>query len=290
MRSPVSVLPSFSPSSAPAARSRSPTACSSSTGGRLLLDAPREEALAWLAANRPAFLPPPDSAGQVLAGHVRVPGTGTWPEGAPAVELSGVSFAYDRVPVLDGVSLSVARGEVVVLEGPNGCGKTTLAKLACGLLEPTAGSVRRAGRACYLSQDPGRYLVRERVDEEVALAVGGDLRARPRRARRGWPRVGGRPVTRAISRAASASASGSLPSLSRSRTCSFSTSRPGASIRSARQALAAWLAAYAERRARGARRDPRPGVPLPPAGLAGGEGDCPCLGRPGCSRAGPGRR
>ena len=139
-------------------------------GGRLLLNAPRAEALAWLAANRPAFLPPPDGIGQVP-----VPGTGTWPEGAPAVELARVAFAYDRVPVLDGVSLTVARGEVVVLEGPNGCGKTTLAKLACGLLEPASGSVRRAGRACYLSQDPGRYLVRERVDEEVALAVGGDL-------------------------------------------------------------------------------------------------------------------
>ena len=33
----------------------------------------------------------------------------------------------------------------------------------------------REGRACYLSQDPGRYLVAERADEEVALAVGGDL-------------------------------------------------------------------------------------------------------------------
>ncbi len=144
-------------------------------GGRLLLDAPLGEALAWLATNRPAFLPPSDGVGHAPASHVRVPGTGTWPEGANAVEVSAVSFAYDRVPVLDGVSLSVARGEVVVLEGPNGCGKTTLAKLACGLLEPAAGSVRRAGRACYLSQDPGRYLVRERVDEEVALAVGGDL-------------------------------------------------------------------------------------------------------------------
>jgi energy-coupling factor transporter ATP-binding protein EcfA2 len=33
----------------------------------------------------------------------------------------------------------------------------------------------REGRACYLSQDPGRYLVAERADEEAALAVGGDL-------------------------------------------------------------------------------------------------------------------
>jgi energy-coupling factor transport system ATP-binding protein len=44
----------------------------------------------------------------------------------------------------------------------------------------------RFGRAAYLSQDPGRYLVRERADEEVALGVGGDLE----RARRSLESVG----------------------------------------------------------------------------------------------------
>ena len=83
-----------------------------------------------------------------------------------------VSFAYDR-PVLDDVSLELRRGEVVALTGPNGSGKTTLAKLVAGLLEPQAGRVVRTGTAAMLLQDPGRYLVRERADEEVAL--GSDL-------------------------------------------------------------------------------------------------------------------
>jgi len=103
------------------------------------------------------------------------------PAGAPACVLDGVSFAYGAVPVVADASLTLGRGEIVALVGPNGSGKTTLAKLAAGLLEPAAGGVEREGRACYLSQDPGRYLVRERADEEVALAVGGDL-SRARRA------------------------------------------------------------------------------------------------------------
>jgi energy-coupling factor transport system ATP-binding protein len=130
--------------------------------GRLLLDAPTAAAIDWLATCRPGFLPadgPPLAAGR---------------GGDPVLELRDVSFAYGSVPVLDGVDLDLRAGEVVALEGPNGCGKTTLAKIACGLLDPAAGSVRRVGRACYLSQDPGRYLVRERVEDEVALAVRGD--------------------------------------------------------------------------------------------------------------------
>jgi energy-coupling factor transport system ATP-binding protein len=119
------------------------------------------------------------------------------PEGRPSGEtvcrLESVSFAYDAVPVVERMSLTVGRGEIVALVGPNGSGKTTLAKLAAGLLEPASGTVERRGRACYLSQDPGRYLVAERADEEVALAVGGDLaRARRALAELGLARFAGR--------------------------------------------------------------------------------------------------
>ena len=140
--------------------------------GGIVLDAPREEALAWLARHRPAWVPR----------EALLPGPGSAPE--PSCRIEHVSFAYGDTRVLEGVSLELGRGEVVALVGPNGSGKTTLAKLAAGLLEPAEGSVTRNGRACYLSQDPGRYLVRERAEDEVALAVGGDL-ARAREALRG---------------------------------------------------------------------------------------------------------
>jgi energy-coupling factor transporter ATP-binding protein EcfA2 len=116
-------------------------------GGRIVLDARREAALDWLAANRPLYLP-----------H------------APDVVCSvrEVRFAYGDRVVLEGASLEVRRGEVVALTGANGVGKTTLALIAAGLLEPAAGEATRS-RAAYLPQDPGRHLVTERVLDEVAL-------------------------------------------------------------------------------------------------------------------------
>ena len=110
----------------------------------------------------------PDGLGAATLGDVLPE-----PRDDVAVELDGVSFAYGDSVVVDGVDLAVRAGEIVALEGPNGCGKTTVAKLAAGLLEPSGGTVTRAGRAGYLSQDPGRYLVCDRVDDEVALGVGG---------------------------------------------------------------------------------------------------------------------
>jgi energy-coupling factor transport system ATP-binding protein len=134
--------------------------------GRVLLDAPRDAALDWLAANRPLYLP-----------H----------EPDVVCRLEGVSFSYGDRRVLDGVSLDVRRGEIVALVGVNGAGKTTLARLAAGLLEPLQGSVTH-GRASYLSQDPGRYVVAERADDEVALG------ADRKRARATLERVGLAPL------------------------------------------------------------------------------------------------
>jgi energy-coupling factor transport system ATP-binding protein len=135
--------------------------------GRIALDAPRDEAIAHLPPEyrprEPRALPEATGAGETLC------------------RVEDVTFGYGPQQVLDGTSLALRRGEIVALTGPNGVGKTTLAKVAAGLLSPQTGSVERHGRCCYLSQDPGRYLVTERVEDEVALAVGGDL-ARARRA------------------------------------------------------------------------------------------------------------
>jgi iron complex transport system ATP-binding protein len=59
--------------------------------------------------------------------------------------LDQVSFAYDRRasarPVLDRVSMSIARGTIVGVLGPNGSGKSTLLRIMTGMLLPQSGSV-----------------------------------------------------------------------------------------------------------------------------------------------------
>lgn len=64
----------------------------------------------------------------------------------PLLELRGVRAAYGTIEVLHGVDLAVLPGTVVALLGPNGAGKTTALNVACGLMQPTAGSVLLAGR------------------------------------------------------------------------------------------------------------------------------------------------
>ena len=66
--------------------------------------------------------------------------------GAPLVELVDVRAAYGTIEVLHGVNLSVPQGSVVALLGPNGAGKSTILKVISGLLPPTSGEVRLAGR------------------------------------------------------------------------------------------------------------------------------------------------
>ena len=86
-----------------------------------------------------------------------------------ALKFSNVWHELDDGPaILRGVDLEVAAGERVALMGRNGAGKSTLLRHARGLLEPTRGRIERSGDVALLLQNPGDYLVHERVEQETS--------------------------------------------------------------------------------------------------------------------------
>ena len=86
--------------------------------------------------------------------------------------------------VLEGVSLTVRRGEFVCLVGPSGCGKTTLLNVVGGFLAPTRGEVRVEGEAVR-GPDPRRIFIFQEggvfpwltVRDNIGFGLGGKPRA-----------------------------------------------------------------------------------------------------------------
>lgn len=71
---------------------------------------------------------------------------------APMLEVSGIHSFYGQAHILFDVSLDVRAGEVVVLLGRNGAGKSTTLKSIAGLVRPREGSVRFMGEAIERKQ------------------------------------------------------------------------------------------------------------------------------------------
>jgi ABC-2 type transport system ATP-binding protein len=75
------------------------------------------------------------------------------------IELDQVTKAYGTKLAVDRLSLRIERGELFAFLGPNGAGKTTTIKMMCGLLFPTAGTIRIAGLDLRTHGDEARKLI-----------------------------------------------------------------------------------------------------------------------------------
>jgi NitT/TauT family transport system ATP-binding protein len=111
------------------------------------------------------------------------------------LELDRVRLSYTGAPVIDGLSLVVRPGEILVLTGPSGCGKSTLLRALAGLLSPDHGRVLADGfEVTTTSGDRGMVFqdnallpwrtVRSNI--ELALRLRGEPRATRRAAAERW--------------------------------------------------------------------------------------------------------
>ncbi len=123
--------------------------------------------MAWMAQRRTALRPKGGplrrqgvtSGGQGACG-ADVPDTGSSGVAGAVLEARALVRDFGGRRALDGFSLKLAAGEVVVLMGPSGCGKSTALRCLAGLCEPDAGQVRLFGQDLWEAgpQDRGALL------------------------------------------------------------------------------------------------------------------------------------
>ncbi|MDB5863828.1 MAG: transporter [Betaproteobacteria bacterium] len=81
----------------------------------------------------------------------------------PLIQISDVTFAYDRRPILTGINMVIPKGKVVAIMGVSGSGKTTLLRLMSGVVKPTRGEVRVAGALVSELGRDSLYQMRRRM-------------------------------------------------------------------------------------------------------------------------------
>lgn len=81
----------------------------------------------------------------------------------PLIALQDVRFAYGNRPILDGISLAIARGQVTAVMGASGGGKTTVLRLLGGLIQAQTGKYLFDGQDVTHAQAAQLYAMRRRM-------------------------------------------------------------------------------------------------------------------------------
>ena len=90
----------------------------------------------------------------------------------PVVSVTNISFAYDRLTVLENINLTIHKGDFLGIIGPNGGGKTTLVKLILGLLKLKKGAIRVLGTLPKNARSRVAYVPQHAPeDREFPIAV-----------------------------------------------------------------------------------------------------------------------
>ncbi len=87
---------------------------------------------------------------------------------APAITVRGLTRTFGEVTAVDGLDLTIERGEIYGLLGPNGAGKSTTVKMLCTLLAPTGGQAVVAGHDIATQQQAVRLRIGVAL-QDVAL-------------------------------------------------------------------------------------------------------------------------
>ena len=105
-------------------------------------------------------------------------------KGELLLHVENVDFSYGERKVLSDISFDIYRGEIIAIVGKNGAGKSTMAKMLCGIIRPQKGSITMEGTNCltlsikeigrkigYVMQNPNQMIVKDIITDEVSLAL-----------------------------------------------------------------------------------------------------------------------
>ena len=136
----------------------------------MLLDAPRDQALARL---DPAYLPP-------VCSDASRPRRGSAASYSSAS--TSASYRTDLAGRSSAASLELRRGEIVALTGATAWARRRSRRSSRGSSSPRQAPSSGTAASCYLSQDPGRYLVTERAEDEAPWRSAATSSAHARRS------------------------------------------------------------------------------------------------------------